>query len=99
MVPPGALALRSVKESWSQWSLRRGLQSLPEALADFLQRSGKVELHTGAPVRQIHPSAAAWKVWEEAGTETSQKSLLSCCQGCDVACVCADLRGGRSRVS
>lgn len=62
VVPPGPLALRSVKESWAQWSLRRGIESLPEAIAEFLQRSGKVELHIGAPVTQIHPSAAAWKV-------------------------------------
>lgn len=62
MVPPGPLALRSVKESWAQWSLRRGVESLPEAIAEFLQRSGKVELHINAPVTQIHPSAAAWKV-------------------------------------
>lgn len=62
MVPPGPLALRSVEESWAQWSLRRGVESLPEAIAEFLQRSGKVELHLDAPVTQIHPSAAAWKV-------------------------------------
>lgn len=62
MVPPGPLALRSVKESWAQWSLRRGVESLPEAIADFLRRSGKVELHIDAPVTQMHRSAAAWKV-------------------------------------
>lgn len=60
--PPGPLALRSAKESWAQWSLRRGMESLPEALAEFLQRSGKVELHLNAPVTQIDPSAAGWKV-------------------------------------
>lgn len=66
MVPPGPLALRSVEESWSQWSLRRGLESLPEAIAEFLQRSGKVELHINAPVGEIHLSAAAWKVGRKA---------------------------------
>lgn len=62
VVPPGPLALRSVKESWAQWSLRRGVESLPESIAELLQRSGKVELHTDAPVKEIHPSASDWKV-------------------------------------
>ncbi|CAG02770.1 unnamed protein product, partial [Tetraodon nigroviridis] len=67
VVPPGALALRSVKESWAQWSLRRGVESLPEALAEFLRRSGKVELHVHAPVAQIQPSASGWKICLEDG--------------------------------
>lgn len=62
VVPPGPLALRSQKESWAQWSLRRGLQSLPESMAVFLKSSGKVELHLNAPVKEIHPSASEWKV-------------------------------------
>lgn len=62
MVPAGPLALRSVQESWAQWSLRRGVESLPESLAEALQRSGKVELHLDAPVQEIHPSASEWKV-------------------------------------
>ncbi|TWW79960.1 protoporphyrinogen oxidase isoform X2 [Takifugu flavidus] len=67
VVPPGPLALRSVKESWAQWSLRRGVESLPESIAELLQRSGKVELHTDAPVKEIHPSASDWKIRLEDG--------------------------------
>lgn len=62
MVPPGPLALRSIKESWAQWSLQRGVESLPESITEYLQQSGKVELHREAPVKQITHSASGWKV-------------------------------------
>uniref|UniRef100_A0AAQ5ZY10 Protoporphyrinogen oxidase n=1 Tax=Amphiprion ocellaris TaxID=80972 RepID=A0AAQ5ZY10_AMPOC len=59
--------IRSIKESWAQWSLRRGVESLPESLAEYLQQSGKVQLHREAAVKQIHPSASGWKVHLEDG--------------------------------
>uniref|UniRef100_A0A3P8SW87 Protoporphyrinogen oxidase n=1 Tax=Amphiprion percula TaxID=161767 RepID=A0A3P8SW87_AMPPE len=67
VISPGSLAQRSIKESWAQWSLRRGVESLPESLAEYLQQSGKVQLHREAAVKQIHPSASGWKVHLEDG--------------------------------
>uniref|UniRef100_A0A8C9ZHY9 Protoporphyrinogen oxidase n=1 Tax=Sander lucioperca TaxID=283035 RepID=A0A8C9ZHY9_SANLU len=59
--------LRSVTESWAQWSLSRGVESLPESIAEFLQRSGRVELHREAAVQQISPSASGWTISLEDG--------------------------------
>ncbi|XP_051263284.1 protoporphyrinogen oxidase isoform X2 [Dicentrarchus labrax] len=67
VVPPGPLAQRSIKESWAQWSLSRGMESLPEAITEYLQHSGKVQLHREAAVKQISPSALGWKVHLEDG--------------------------------
>uniref|UniRef100_A0A8C9ZF51 Protoporphyrinogen oxidase n=1 Tax=Sander lucioperca TaxID=283035 RepID=A0A8C9ZF51_SANLU len=58
---------RSVTESWAQWSLSRGVESLPESIAEFLQRSGRVELHREAAVQQISPSASGWTISLEDG--------------------------------
>ncbi|KAF1387495.1 hypothetical protein PFLUV_G00079560 [Perca fluviatilis] len=66
-VPPGPLAQRSVTESWSQWSLSRGVESLPECIAEYLQQSGRVELHREAAVQQISPSASGWTIRLEDG--------------------------------
>ncbi|XP_036930690.1 protoporphyrinogen oxidase isoform X1 [Acanthopagrus latus] len=62
VVPPGPLAQRSIKESWAQWSLRRGLESLPESITEYLQQSGKVQIHRDAAVTHISPSACGWKI-------------------------------------
>ncbi|XP_077455567.1 protoporphyrinogen oxidase [Stigmatopora argus] len=67
VVPPGPLSLRSMKESWAQWSLRRGLEALPESIVDFLQRSARVELHRDASVKHISPSIKGWKINLEDG--------------------------------
>jgi len=64
VISPGPLAQRSMKESWAQWSLKRGVESLPESITEYLQQSGRVELHKDAAVKQIHPSASGWKVCE-----------------------------------
>ncbi|XP_078109749.1 protoporphyrinogen oxidase [Sander vitreus] len=66
-VPPGPLAQRSVTESWAQWSLSRGVESLPESIVEFLQQSGRVELHREAAVQQIRPSASGWTISLEDG--------------------------------
>lgn len=52
-------------ESWAQWSLSRGVESLPESIAAYLQQSGRVQLHRDAAVQLISPSASGWKVSEE----------------------------------
>ncbi|XP_058504191.1 protoporphyrinogen oxidase [Solea solea] len=67
VVVSGPLAQRSLKESWAQWSLKRGVESLPESISDYLQQSGKVELHRDAAVQRICPSAAGWKIHLENG--------------------------------
>uniref|UniRef100_A0A665T2V6 Protoporphyrinogen oxidase n=1 Tax=Echeneis naucrates TaxID=173247 RepID=A0A665T2V6_ECHNA len=68
VVPARPLAQRSAKESWAQWSLRRGVESLPESITGFLQKSSRVELHRHAVVKQICPSASGWKVSKEPKT-------------------------------
>lgn len=65
MVPPGPLAQRSIKESWAQWSLSRGVESVPESITEYLQQSGRVQLHRETAVKQISPSASGWEVSEE----------------------------------
>ncbi|XP_035528402.1 protoporphyrinogen oxidase [Morone saxatilis] len=67
VVPPGPLAQRSFKESWAQWSLNRGVESLPEAITEYLQHSGRVQLHREAAVKEISPSASGWKIHLEDG--------------------------------
>ncbi|KAM4632946.1 protoporphyrinogen oxidase isoform 2-T2 [Polymixia lowei] len=68
VVLPGPLAQRSRKESWAQWSLRRGVESFPEALTDWLAHSGRVQLHRHATVKQLQPSASGWEIQLEDGT-------------------------------
>ncbi|XP_035771863.1 protoporphyrinogen oxidase [Neolamprologus brichardi] len=67
VISRGPLAKRSKKESWAQWSLKRGMQSFPEAIAENLQQSGRVQLHKEAVVKQIDPSASGWQVHLEDG--------------------------------
>ncbi|XP_008322068.1 protoporphyrinogen oxidase [Cynoglossus semilaevis] len=67
VVSSGPLAQRSIKEWWSQWSLRRGMESLAETICEFLQQSGRVELHTDAAVQHISPSASGWTIQLEDG--------------------------------
>ncbi|XP_078143493.1 protoporphyrinogen oxidase [Centroberyx gerrardi] len=67
VVLPSRLAQRSSTESWAQWSLRRGLESLPEAITDCLAQSGRVQLHRHATVRQLRPCASGWEIHLEDG--------------------------------
>ncbi|KAK1895446.1 Protoporphyrinogen oxidase [Dissostichus eleginoides] len=67
LLPPGPLAQRSQTESWAQWSLRSGMQSFPESLSEFLQQSGRVQLHRDAGVQHITPAASGWKIELEDG--------------------------------
>ncbi|XP_069734894.1 protoporphyrinogen oxidase [Phaenicophaeus curvirostris] len=48
------LSRRARAERWSQWSLRGGMQTLPEALASFLRPRG-VELRCHAALRRLQP--------------------------------------------
>lgn len=87
VVPPGPLAQRSVKESWAQWSLSRGVETLPETITEFLHQSGRVQLHREAAVKHISPSASGWKVSEDS---VSQLTVLMWCE---------DLAGSKSHFS
>uniref|UniRef100_A0AAR2KFE0 Protoporphyrinogen oxidase n=1 Tax=Pygocentrus nattereri TaxID=42514 RepID=A0AAR2KFE0_PYGNA len=53
-----ALLQRAQKERWAQWSLRRGMQALPEALEETLRGHERVEVHYNAPVRRLDNTAA-----------------------------------------
>ncbi|CAL8248388.1 unnamed protein product [Lota lota] len=68
VVLPGALAQRSREESWAQWSLLRGLGTLPEALADWVVQSGKAKLCRHAAVKKMHLSSSGWEIQLEDGT-------------------------------
>ncbi|GLD70814.1 protoporphyrinogen oxidase isoform X1 [Lates japonicus] len=67
VAPPGPLAQRSIKESWAQWSLSRGVESLPESITDYLQQSRRVQLHREAAVKHISPSSSGWTIRLEDG--------------------------------
>ncbi|XP_056141894.1 protoporphyrinogen oxidase isoform X2 [Lampris incognitus] len=71
VVRPGPLAQKSRNQSWAQWSLRKGMESLPEAIVDWLTQSEKVHLHRHATVKQLHLSGADWEIQLEDGTITA----------------------------
>uniref|UniRef100_A0A8C2ENU4 Protoporphyrinogen oxidase n=1 Tax=Cyprinus carpio TaxID=7962 RepID=A0A8C2ENU4_CYPCA len=56
---PSDLAKRASKESWTQWSLRRGMQAFPEALEDMLKRRERVEHHHHAKVTSLNMNELA----------------------------------------
>uniref|UniRef100_A0A9R1SIG6 Protoporphyrinogen oxidase n=2 Tax=Cyprinus carpio TaxID=7962 RepID=A0A9R1SIG6_CYPCA len=58
-VVPSDLAKRASKESWTQWSLRRGMQAFPEALEDMLKRRERVEHHHHAKVTSLNMNELA----------------------------------------
>ncbi|XP_012673464.1 protoporphyrinogen oxidase [Clupea harengus] len=67
VVTPSDLATRSSKESWAQWSLRRGMQMLPEALEDVLNNKDHVELHKHAPVKTVNATGSGCEIKLEDG--------------------------------
>ncbi|XP_048368366.1 protoporphyrinogen oxidase isoform X3 [Sphaerodactylus townsendi] len=61
------LIRRAQKERWSQWSLRNGMEALPEALADFLKHRA-VEIHRDASVKRLDRTATGrWQISLEDG--------------------------------
>uniref|UniRef100_A0A9J8D8B9 Protoporphyrinogen oxidase n=1 Tax=Cyprinus carpio carpio TaxID=630221 RepID=A0A9J8D8B9_CYPCA len=60
-VVPSDLAKRASKESWTQWSLKRGMQAFPEALEDTLKRRERVELHHHAKVKSLNMNSEGWE--------------------------------------
>ncbi|XP_078064202.1 protoporphyrinogen oxidase-like, partial [Mustelus asterias] len=62
------LISRAKREGWAQWSLKKGMQTLPEAMQQELLRRG-VEIHLNAPVHRLQQTAdRAWKVQLDDGT-------------------------------
>lgn len=65
------LSRRARAERWSQWSLRRGMETLPEALAAFLRPRG-VELRCHAPLRSLRRRHdGRWQLTLADGTVTA----------------------------
>ncbi|XP_030637492.1 protoporphyrinogen oxidase [Chanos chanos] len=76
-IPPSDLARRAAKESWAQWSLRRGMQMLPEALEDVLKKSERVELHQHAPVKNLNTTGTGWEIKLEDGATVKADHIIS----------------------
>ncbi|KAI1894786.1 hypothetical protein AGOR_G00119330 [Albula goreensis] len=66
VVPSSGLAQRAQRERWAQWSLRKGMQSLPDALEDSLK--GRVQIHKHAPVKGLTQGPGSWEIKLEDGT-------------------------------
>ncbi|XP_072572666.1 protoporphyrinogen oxidase isoform X1 [Paramormyrops kingsleyae] len=67
-VPTSQLAQRSSKESWTMWSLRRGMQTLPEALVEALKQAEHVDIHRNASVKSLTRDDRGWEIQLEDGT-------------------------------
>ncbi|MBN3325723.1 PPOX oxidase, partial [Atractosteus spatula] len=68
--PRSGLARRAQAERWTQWSLRRGMQALPEALEDRLKADQRVAVHAQAPVQGLSRPAggSGWLIKLQDGT-------------------------------
>ncbi|XP_029436825.1 protoporphyrinogen oxidase isoform X2 [Rhinatrema bivittatum] len=56
------LTRRAKRERWSQWSLRRGMETLPEAMEEFLRGRG-VEIHRDTPLQRLERTVDnCWKI-------------------------------------
>ncbi|KAL2084479.1 hypothetical protein ACEWY4_019997 [Coilia grayii] len=76
-VAPCDLATRSLKESWAQWSLRKGMQMFPEALEDALRRKDSVEVHKHAPVNTLNATGCGWEIKLEDGCTVMADHVIS----------------------
>lgn len=62
------LIRRAREERWSQWSLRRGMETLPEALGASLRHCG-VEIHCDTPVKRLERTKdGSWRILLEEGS-------------------------------
>ncbi|XP_051575813.1 protoporphyrinogen oxidase [Myxocyprinus asiaticus] len=76
-VVPCEVAKRASKESWTQWSLKRGMQTLPEALEDTLRRRERVELHHHAKVKSLNMDGRGWEIKLEDGACLKADHVIS----------------------
>ncbi|KAI5092536.1 protoporphyrinogen oxidase, partial [Silurus meridionalis] len=71
------LVQRARTESWAQWSLRRGMQTLPDALQEALRGREGVEIHHSAPIRTLSYIAGAWEIQVEGGATVKADHVIS----------------------
>lgn len=76
-VIPSDLAKRASKESWSLWSLKRGMQSLPEALENSLRGRERVELHHNARVKSLTLQGGVWEIKLDDGATLKADHVIS----------------------
>ncbi|XP_056618380.1 protoporphyrinogen oxidase [Triplophysa dalaica] len=76
-VVPSELAKRASEESWSQWSLKRGMQTLPEALENSLRRQERVEVHHNTLVNSLTLQGGVWEIKLEDGSTLKADHLIS----------------------
>lgn len=62
------------------------MESFPESLTEYLQQSGKVELHKDAAVKQIIPTTSGWKVHVEDGV-ISADHIISALPAKALSCI------------
>uniref|UniRef100_A0A9J7WXZ7 Protoporphyrinogen oxidase n=1 Tax=Cyprinus carpio carpio TaxID=630221 RepID=A0A9J7WXZ7_CYPCA len=74
---PSDLAKRASKESWTQWSLKRGMQAFPEALEDTLKRRERVELHHHAKVKSLNMNSEGWEIKLDDGVSLRADHVIS----------------------
>uniref|UniRef100_A0A8C5SL86 Protoporphyrinogen oxidase n=1 Tax=Laticauda laticaudata TaxID=8630 RepID=A0A8C5SL86_LATLA len=61
--PVDCRLIRQAREGhWTQWSLRGGLETLPQSLASFSRERG-VEIHCNAPVKRLdRTTSGSWQI-------------------------------------
>lgn len=72
-----ALAQRAKAESWAQWSLTDGMQTLPDALQEALRGHERVEIRHNAPVRSLSYTAGGWEIKQEDGATLKADHVIS----------------------
>ncbi|XP_067252453.1 protoporphyrinogen oxidase isoform X1 [Chanodichthys erythropterus] len=76
-VVPSDLAKRASKESWTLWSLKRGMQTLPEALEDKLRMRERVEIHHHAKVKSLNMDGGSWEIKLHDGASLKADHVIS----------------------
>uniref|UniRef100_A0A4W4FIJ1 Protoporphyrinogen oxidase n=1 Tax=Electrophorus electricus TaxID=8005 RepID=A0A4W4FIJ1_ELEEL len=74
---PSELAQRAQKERWAQWSLRRGMQALPETLHEVLRGKERVEVHQNTPVKSLSRKPGGWEIKLEDGATLKVDHVIS----------------------
>ncbi|KAA0702801.1 Protoporphyrinogen oxidase [Triplophysa tibetana] len=64
-------------KSWSQWSLKRGMQTLPEALENSLRRQERVEVHHNTLVKSLTLQGGVWEIKLEDGSTLKADHVIS----------------------
>uniref|UniRef100_A0A8C1QZN8 Protoporphyrinogen oxidase n=1 Tax=Cyprinus carpio TaxID=7962 RepID=A0A8C1QZN8_CYPCA len=86
-VVPSDLAKRASTESWTQWSLKRGMQAFPEALEDTLKRRERVELHHHAKVKSLNMNSGGWEIKLDDGVSLKADHVISTLPASELASV------------